>query len=299
MQCSKCRNKAVLFQDYSGRYLCRHHFEDDVEAKAKHEIRRHHWMVPGDHIAVALSGDSGSIALLHFLKKLTSNRRDICISAITVDEGIAGYHCTESAMRIADLLDTECIRVSFKERFGRTMDEIARTKGIPLSCTYCRVLRNFLLNRIAMENGITKLAFGRTLDEEAVSVLKNVLLGNVEILVRSERYAKGKIPHIFPFIAVPGNEVAFYADLQAKGNIQSRCPYDNKPFEEDTQALLNDFTVRHPATKYALLGLKNNLTTACDFMADSIFSCERCGEPADGIICQSCHIIDEVNANGT
>lgn len=299
MQCSKCRNMAVLFQEYSGQYLCRQHFEADVEAKAKHEIRRHHWLSPGDHIAVALSGDACSSALLYFLKKLTSNRRDIRISAISVDEGIPGYHCTASAMRIAEQLDTECIMESFKERFGITIDEIAHTKGIALSCTYCRVLRNYLLNRIALEHGITKLAFGRTLDEEAGSVLKNVLQGNVEILVRSERAVRGKIPHIFPFIAVPEKEVAFYADLQVKGYIQSCCPYDNKPPDEDTQAMLNDFTIRHPATKYALLGLKKNLAAACASLADSISSCERCGEPADGIICQSCHIIDEVNANGT
>ena len=64
-----------------------------------------------------LSGDSCSSALLYFLKKLTSNRRDIRISAITIDEGIAGYRSPENALRIAELLDTECIMGSFQEAF--------------------------------------------------------------------------------------------------------------------------------------------------------------------------------------
>ncbi len=136
------------------------------------------WLIPGDHIAVALSGDQSSSALLYFLKKLTSNRRDIRISAISIDEGITGYRNPASAIRIAELLDTECIMGSFQENFGITVDEIAHIKGIALSCTYCRVLRNFLLNRIAIEHGITKLAVGHTLDEGAASVLKNVLQGN-------------------------------------------------------------------------------------------------------------------------
>jgi uncharacterized protein (TIGR00269 family) len=298
MQCNKCRRTAILFQEYSGQHLCKQHFEADVEAKAKHEIRRHQWMIPGDHIAVALSGDQSSSALLYFLKKLTSNRRDIRISAISIDEGIAGYRDPAYALQITELLDTECITGSFKESFGITLDAITRTQCTTLSCTYCRVLRNFLLNRIAREQGVTKLAFGYTLDEGAVSVLKNVLQGNPESLVHAERGARGKIPWIRPFHSVPHKEVALYADLHVKGSDQSRCPYNNKPFEEDVQSMLNEFTIRHPATKYALLSLEKNLAGAGVSLADSVPSCKQCGEPTDGI-CQSCRIINEVTAHGS
>jgi len=298
MQCNKCRREAVLFQEYSGQHLCIQHFEADVEAKAKHEIRRHQWMIPGDHIAVALSGDQSSSALLYFLKKLTSDRRDIRISAISIDEGIAGYRDPAYAMRIAELLDTECITGSFQESFETTIDEISHTKGTALSCTYCRVLRNFLLNRIAMEHGMTKLALGHTLDEGAVSVLKNVLQGNPEILVSSERAVRGIIPRIRPFISVPHKEVALYAGLHVKGYNQPRCPCNNKPFEEDVQVMLNEFTIRHPATKYALLSLEKNLAGVCVSVADLNFSCQQCGEPTDRI-CQCCRVINEVSAHGT
>jgi uncharacterized protein (TIGR00269 family) len=298
MKCNKCRRNALLFQEYSGQHLCKQHFEADVEAKAKHEIRSHQWMIPGDHIAVALSGDQSSSGLLYFLKKLTSNRRDITISAISIDEGITGYRDPENAKRIAELLDTECIMGSFQENFGITVDEIAQKKGTTFSCMYCRVLRNFLLNRIAMDHGITKLALGQTLDEWAVSVLKNLLQGNPEIPVNSEREARGKIPRIRPFISVPHKEVVLYADLQIKRYDQSGCPYNNQPFEDDVQAMLNQFTNRHPATKYALLNLEKKLVGAGVYLADSVTSCHQCGEPTAGI-CQSCRIINEVTAHGT
>ena len=87
MQCSTCRLEAVIFQPYSGRHLCRSHFILDLEAKAKRAIRVHHGMQPGDHIAVAVNGDSAGNALLFFLRKLTGNRKDIRISAIMVGEG--------------------------------------------------------------------------------------------------------------------------------------------------------------------------------------------------------------------
>lgn len=297
MQCNKCRREAVLFQEYSGQHFCEQHFEADLERKAKHEIRRQRWLVAGDHIAVALSGDANSSALLYFLKKLTSNRHDVRISAITIDEGITGYRDPGIATGIARLSDMECIKVSFLERFGITLDEIAHQKGITLSCTYCRVLRNFLLNGIAIEHGVTKLALGDDLDDGAASVMKNILQGNPEILARSERTGKGKIPRIRPFISIPQKEVALYADFHARGYDQSRCPYNNEPFEKDVRGLLNDFTTRHHSTRYALMGLKKNLNSTCCTNADLVPYCERCGEPTNGI-CRSCRIISEVTVHG-
>ena len=82
MRCDKCRNEAVLFQAYSGRHLCGRHLVADIEARAKRSIRSHRWMSPGDHIAVVVSGDRKSAALLFFLKKLTAGRRDIRLSAV-------------------------------------------------------------------------------------------------------------------------------------------------------------------------------------------------------------------------
>jgi uncharacterized protein (TIGR00269 family) len=298
MQCDKCGRIAVFFQEYSGQHLCKYHFNADVEAKAKYEIRRHRWMTPGDHIGIALSGDKTSSALLYFMKKLTSDRRDIRISAISIDEGIAGYHDLRYAKRLADLLDTECIMGSFQEFFGISTDDITQLHGTARACMYCRVLRNFLLNRIAREHGITKLAFGYTLDDRAVSVLKNVLQGVPELTVISEGVARGIIPRIRPFDSVPQKEVAFYADFHINGCDHCRCPYHNNPFERDVYAMLNEFTIRHPATKYALLSLENNLAGACVSLTESVHICEQCGEPTEGI-CQSCLNIHEVTAHGT
>jgi hypothetical protein len=92
--------------------------------------------------------------------------------------------------------------------------------------------------------------------------------------------------------------VAVYADLHINGCDQSLCRYNFKPFEKDVQAMLNEFTIRHPATKYAVMNLGKKLAGACVSMADSISSCEQCGESISGI-CQSCRIINEVTANGT
>jgi uncharacterized protein (TIGR00269 family) len=255
-------------------------------------------MVTGDHIAIALTGGKNSSALLYFLKKLTADRRDISLSAITIDEGIAGYSDPSCAMQIARALDVECITVSFREAFGITTDGIASRKGTGFSPLYCTVLRNFLLNRIASENGVKKIALGETLDKEVVSVLKNILRGTPERLVGFERSVRGKIPHIRPFISVPQKEVEMYADLYLHGCNLSHNPYKNDPYCGEVEAMLNDFSIRHPATKFALANLKKNLAGTCSSIADLIPFCEKCGEPGD-TLCSRCRIINEVTADGT
>jgi uncharacterized protein (TIGR00269 family) len=298
MQCNKCRREAILFQEYSGQHFCKLHVDADVEAKAKYEIRRNRWMVPGDHIAVALSGGKNSSALLYFLKKLTAGRRDIRLLAITIDEGIAGYSDPVGALKIARAMDIECFTVSFQETFGMTMDSIASKKGTGFSPAYCNVLRHFLLNRIALENGVKKIALGETLDDGAVSVLKNILQGTPERLVGFDKTGWRKIPRIRPFISIPQKEVELYADIHLQGLSLSASPYKNDPFHEDVEIMLNDFTLRHPATKFALANLKKNLAGTCSSIAGMIPLCENCGEPGDSL-CQSCRIINEVTADGT
>lgn len=295
MQCNKCRRNAVLFQEYSGQHLCEHHVEAYVEAKAQHEIRKNRWILPGDHIAVVLTGNPGSAALLYFLKKLTCLRRDIKISAIAIDEGINGYHDSGTATRIAESLETECFTRCFLETFRVTLDEIARRKGAGSSCMYCRVFRNFLLNRIAKEQGVTKLASGDTLDDDAAYVLEHILGGTPEILIHTGR-TPGIIPTIRPFITLPLNEVILYAGFHDLKYEQSTCPYMND-VENDVRTLLNGFTHRHPATKYALHNLGIHINEDCATMANAVSACERCGEPADGI-CQSCRILSEVTVHG-
>ena len=101
MQCDTCRREAIVFQPYSGKHLCPVHFLKDFEAKAKRAIRSHGWLRPGDHIAVVLSGDAAGAALLVFLVNLTADRRDIRLSAISIDPGMSGCSAPDLARNVA------------------------------------------------------------------------------------------------------------------------------------------------------------------------------------------------------
>lgn len=292
MQCSKCRREAIIWQRYSGLHLCREHFVADLEAKAKREMRQKKMIESGDVIAVALSGGKDSSALLHFLTKTFGKRRDVSIIALTVDEGIAGYRDTAAARRIADACGAPWHCISFEEIVGTTTDRIVRERGDALSCTYCGVIRRHCLNAAARSLGVTKLAMGMNLDDEAQSVLMNVLRGDAERLIRTPSPVPGVVPRIKPFAVIPEREVALYAILRFGMFAEGGCPYAHNALRADVRTLLNEYAYRHPATKYAIKNLGEQLPGICVAGPSNLRVCPECGEPC-GETCRSCQLIRE------
>jgi tRNA(Ile)-lysidine synthase TilS/MesJ len=231
MQCDKCRNEAALFQPSSGRHLCSRHIVSDIEARAKQSIRSHHWMKTGDHIAVVLSGDKKSAALLLFLKKMTSGRRDIRLSAVPVDDTKEERNGLAAAMRVAKSLGIPCIE---RPRPGRT--------GGPEG------------------DRITKLALAYTLDDIAREVLVQFLYGNAELLIHPPPAGSSPVPVICPFIGVPSKEAECYWDHEGtKIDLPPLAPVKD-PLSRDVEALFRDYHYRHPATGHALLNLAEDLS---------------------------------------
>jgi len=293
ISCDRCRKEAIIYQPYAGKHLCTGHFTMDFESRVKRTIRRNGWLRSGDRVAVALSGGKDSSALLWFLSRLLGQRRDITLIGITIDEGIQGYRHLDQIRRLASSCGVEWVGGSFRETFGLTLEEVLQKKGESLSCSYCGVLRRYALNRYARNVGATRLAMGFNLDDEAQSVLMNILRGDADRLRRPAREREGFVPRIKPFMAIPEREVALYALLHVKGVEFGRCPYAHNALRGEVRSLLNDYSYRHPATKFALVNLGEELACKESVVETEIRTCGKCGEPC-GDICRSCQIIDEI-----
>jgi len=128
MQCSKCKREAIHYQTYSGQSLCEEHLVADIEIKAKRTIRQQRGLQPGDCIAVLQRGGAADKALLFFLQKLTSKRRDIQIQELP-------------AARVNDLTaagDPGATKIAL----AATLEETSTTiltgilQGNPVACLY-------------------------------------------------------------------------------------------------------------------------------------------------------------------
>jgi tRNA(Ile)-lysidine synthase TilS/MesJ len=240
-------------------HLCTRHFQEDCEKKAKRAIRKHSWIHPGDRIGIAMSGGVHSTALAYFLSSLLLKRRDIDLVALTIDEGIAHYRDPARARDIAQSLGIPWYMTSVRELSGVTMNEIMRLKGELGSCSRCRLLRTHSLTVLAAEHGVTRIALGKHLDDCAGSVLRNILRGEPGRPLLQEVPGDTGIPRMAPFMDIPEREVALYATLHRSGWEPGICPYSHDTFMAEVTTRLNEYSYHHPATRYALVHLGEEL----------------------------------------
>lgn len=292
MQCGMCREEAVTFQQYSGKYLCRRHFIEDIEAKAKHAIRNRGWLKAGDHIGVDFSGDGASTTLLFFLHHIFSRRKDIRITAV-----ITGNSCDEDqangcTIEFARNLEIPVIRVSLPDMSGFTTH--GDTSPESVTGVHGAALRSGILDKVGKVHGITKIASGFCLDDEALSILTDVLRGEAgHIFTRRQENRCDRLTVITPFIGVSKDDIALY--VRERG-LRPCCPSRGSgpdAFENEVRAMLDTYTGRHPSTKYSLMHLGETISdtgAAAGIPPDGSARCESPVSDHD-----SCRFPEEVS----
>ncbi|MDP2766133.1 MAG: TIGR00269 family protein, partial [Candidatus Methanoperedens sp.] len=274
-------------------HLCKPHFIEDVERKIKRDIRKFKMVERGDRIAVALSGGKDSVALLYVLHKIFQNRPDIELSAVTIDEGIRGYRekTVPHAVELTEELGIQHTIRSFEDEFGITLDKLTRKKETA-ACTLCGVLRKNLLNKAARELGATKLALGHNLDDEAQTILMNYMRGDVDRMTRMLGIKQqGMVLRIKPLRSIPEKEVALYGFLNNLPVSTDECPYAGEALRNEIREMLNNYEVKHPGTKYSLLGGFETISQSLRSAETQIVQCKKCGEPGSYTLCKTCRLL--------
>lgn len=262
-----------------------------------------------DRIAIGVSGGKDSMTLLSILTKLEEAFPHAKLVAITIDEGIDGYR--EEALKIAETgcqkLGVKHLVVSFKELFGYKQDELVEKlcgKNVLndslTPCSYCGVLRRRALNSAARNWGATKLATAHNLDDEAQTILLNILHGNPLRIARATPAPSVTHPHfvarIKPLCEILERETVLYAYLKRIEFQNTPCPYATEALRNDIRSMLNRMEERHPGIKYTLYRSAEKLQPYIEIAlkSESLKNCKICGEPAANTMCQPCKIIENL-----
>jgi uncharacterized protein (TIGR00269 family) len=291
--CSFCGQPAVIRKRHAGLHLCGTHLIADLERRVSETIASQQQVVPGDCVAVALSGGKDSTALLLVLHRLFGSRDDIRLVAVTVDEGITGYReaSVRSAEALVRKLRVEHITVSFQELFGGPLETLLKGRE-PQACSICGILRKKALVVGAERAGATKLATGHNLDDEAQSVLMNVLRGDLLRLVRNSGADSGGrfIPRVKPLMYIQEKEIATYLMVQGIWEDLPECPYAVHALRREVRVMLSGLEYRHPGTMLRLM--ENRKTVGAAFSGkrsgEPVGTCRECGDPCSGDTCQLC-----------
>jgi uncharacterized protein (TIGR00269 family) len=259
---------------------------------------------PHDHIAVALSGGKDSVSLLHVLGTIEEAFPHASLSAVLIDEGVAGYQ--QEAIEVAE---ESCAQrgiplhlYSFKELYGRSLDEIAdasKGRGGLSVCSYCGVLRRKALNVAAKALHATKLALAHNLDDETQSMVLSLLRGDLVGLARVKpvlEKAEGFVQRVKPFCEILEKEVAFYAQVTGVRFQRRPCPYKETSMRSDVRRFVNRLEDKHPGMTYGLYRSLRKIQVNLEGLEakEGLQYCQVCGEPSSGAMCRACRSLNDL-----
>ena len=309
--CTLCKRRdAVFMRVYSGEKLCVRCFCRSIEDKVRVTIAKYDMFEPTDKIMVAVSGGKDSVALLHILAKIEKAFPKASLCAVTVDEGIRGYRDEALKFAIGNCrkLGINYAVTSFKELYGYSLDEIVKMtlekgeniKGLT-PCAYCGVLRRRALNLAARKAGVDKLATAHNLDDEAQTILLNILHGDALRIARvkpvlAEVHPKF-VQRVKPMCEVPEKEIALYAYLKRIEFQSVPCPYASTALRSDIRVMLNRMEEKHAGIKFTLIKSVDRIRPALEAVAEEVKlqDCRECGEPTVGEICKPCQMLRKLD----
>ncbi|MHA1961148.1 MAG: TIGR00269 family protein [Candidatus Thorarchaeota archaeon] len=304
-QCSKCDSKAVYLRRYTSEALCNPCLTETTLQRVRRTINKHKMFRENDRIAVAISGGKDSSVLLDILYRIETRHPDAEIIPITIDEGIKGYRdeALDAAKKLTKRLDLKLEVRSFSELFGHSLDRIVkmRKSDKPIgACSFCGVLRRRAINLAATELEADVVATGHNMDDEAQTLLINMMRGDSRRIVRTSRprtkALRGLIPRVKPIVEITERDVVAYSHSQGLEYHDVPCPYSVEAYRNDVKNFLNDMEHRRPGTLLAVLRSGEEIVRAFEQTpaATELRECEHCGSVTSAKICMVCQMLSEI-----
>lgn len=191
-----------------------------------------------DQVAVALSGGKDSLTLLYLLKQISGKGfQPLKIHAIHVSgEYSCGAGVGEGFLKnVCDQLEVNLVMRSST----KTLEN--------LECYSCSRERRTLLFEAAKELGIETIAFGHHRDDNAQTLLMNLLnkgefAGNLPKL-KMHRYG---VSIIRPLIYIAEKDIREFAKQQGFARITCRCPVGQTSMRRQVDSLLEEIEHLYP-----------------------------------------------------
>ncbi|MFX1580597.1 MAG: TIGR00269 family protein [Promethearchaeota archaeon] len=302
--CSKCGKPAVYLRRYTSERLCQTCLVETTIDRVRRTINRQKMLLDDDRIVVAISGGKDSAVLLHLLHGIESNFPKSELIPVTIDEGIIGYRdkALEAARALTKSLGLHLEVISFKKLFGHSLDEIVKMrKDNSLgACSYCGVFRRRALNEAAIRLNADVIATGHNLDDEAQTILMNIMRGDSRRIARTNvprsRSVDGLVPRIKPLTELSERDIVAYSHHSNLVYHDVPCPYAGEAYRNDLRLFLNEMEHKRPGTLLAILRSAETMTEA--FLSSpsewSLKTCKKCYTPSPSAICKVCEMLDDI-----
>ncbi len=294
MRCRICRGKPVIYMPHHRLALCRDDFLSWFERYTERTVKEFRMFTRADRILVAVSGGKDSLALWHVLRKL-----GYTADGLYIHLGIGEYseRSRERVESFARSAGAELITVDLRSELTG-IPELEKASA-RTACSLCGLVKRYNFNRIAREKGYSVVATGHNLDDEASSLLSNVVNWNLKYLRRKYpvlEEEKGFVRKVKPFCKFTEKETAMYALLNRIDFVEEECPYAEDASTIFYKEILNRIEERFPGTKlrFYLEYLRKVYPRFREAEEGELGSCKVCGEPSPTEICPVCRLRERV-----
>lgn len=268
--------------------------------KVKKTISDYKLLDEKERILVALSGGKDSISVLYILKKLGYD-----VSALTIDLNIGSYTKKNviTAREFCKEYGIDYHETSLRKEFGYSLcyiRSIFHSKGLNLkSCTICGILRRYLVNKIARELKADKLVTGHNLDDEAQSVVMNLLRNDMSLMSRIGPISgtssdKKFVPRVKPLYFCREDDIIKFSKSKGFNVTYEACPCSVDVYRRFVLNTLDDFENIEKDVKINIITNFINLAPMLkkEYKSKDKFQyCSICSEPSKNDVCKTCKLI--------
>ncbi len=305
MRCINCAERAVIDIRRHNSAFCGAHFAAYFDRQVETAIRRKSMIGPGDRVLVAVSGGKDSLVLWDLLVRLGHEA-----SGLHVQLGIGGYsdESLAATRSFAESRGLDLIVVTLAEAYGMGVPELALSTG-RAACSGCGLSKRYVMNREAAERGFSVVATGHNLDDEAATLLGNVLRWQTGYLARQSPVmeetavpgASRLVRKVKPLYTLTERETAAYALLSGIEYVADECPNALGATSLRYKDALARLELESPGTKHNFLlqyvERVQPALAATDMDEAELRGCGRCGQPTTAEVCSFCRMWDRAREN--
>ena len=299
MRCTKCKGTASIELRRHHSAFCKPHYLEFFDRQVERAIRRHKMFAPGDRILVGVSGGKDSLTLWDYLL-----RHEYDCTGLHIHLGIGDYsgNSHRRTVAFAEERGAPVITVDLAQAYGMGVPELSDAlRRVP--CSGCGLSKRYILNKEAFDRGFDVVAMGHNLDDEAATLMGNVLHWEVGSLARQQPALPSTrdtlIKRVKPLYTMTEREVAANAILRGIDYVEEECPNSVGARSIVYKNALDDIEAKSPGTKHGFVSTFLDRirpvmeTSQEDF---DLRECTVCGQATTGEVCAFCRMWQQARA---
>ncbi|MFX1506914.1 MAG: ATP-binding protein [Promethearchaeota archaeon] len=261
--------------------------------------------IKGHTTALALSGGKDSTTLLHIFHKYQHKLRIPLLGAIILEEEIPEVQSSRELIikKIkARYAGIEFFQNSYTELFRYSLPSLVKRSDQLESgftpCTICGVLRRHGILMVALKKGIEYIVMGNTLEDEAETILLNIIRGNPSKNYREnilyEPVDRESLPtRIKPLSKISENTIQEYSRIHQIPVLNTHCSFANRSLRSEIRSFLNSMIEKDPHVLYNIISSIRKKESN-ETRTENVYRCKDCTSYSPDPKCSACRMIQRL-----